>query len=469
MIRSVSGWTLPRKFLALVLAMGGVFAVINPPYAVNDEDAHLARVYELACGRWITRIEGSEHVHEVPQDYIELTNRYMGIRRRPEGRIDVNELLGWLTTPPSVAPLQRFTGRAGAYPPALYLPHVPAVWLAKTLGLPSLWHLYFARFGSLLAYAWLAWQAVRVAGEVQWIFVVTGLLPMALVQAAGVSGDGLIIGTSLLFFSVVARYGIVGAASPTWPQLVALTAMVLFLAISKPVYVVIVMSLPLLRWQGRYAKLFRWGFPCLLVVLAAAAYIGWTSMNPESAPDPKRSPSKQLAWLIAHPFALLDVLANTAFKSGDDLMIQFVALKARLAERMRFLGGAILVIYAELLALLAWGSARGRENLALTRAWSATSLFLTWLCCCGAIAIAMYLAVNRIGHDEIVGLQGRYFIPCAPPLLLGLSLLRRPALARWLTRRHTGFVLGTICAMNAATLFGIFGWQYLPPSVEWPY
>ncbi|HEX6241867.1 MAG TPA: DUF2142 domain-containing protein, partial [Polyangiales bacterium] len=240
---------LARQFVYLAAIFGSLYLVINPPFAVNDEDVHLARIYELSTGRLLTRTDAGGDYHLVPSDYLKASEDYQGIGRHKGPRVRPKKVFAALRAGRPEAPLVRMKARAGGYLPIAYHLQLPVVFLARQLNISAFWHLYLARCASLLLYVFLAWHAVRtVTGPLQWVFLALGLIPMALTQAAGVSSDGLLIGVSLLYFALIAE-GSVGAAPLTRRQHVVLAACLLVATLCKPVYILLGMCLPLLSFH----------------------------------------------------------------------------------------------------------------------------------------------------------------------------------------------------------------------------
>jgi uncharacterized membrane protein len=143
-----------RSFVILTLLLGSLYAVVNPPFTVNDEKDHWLRVLEIGKGRLRSRADEQGAYYRLPRDYYELIKRYWNVPRDPHARVSVGDLAHDLTTPAEQPPrwMRRFAN-ASAYSPVPYLPQLPAVWLARVSNLPPLWQVYLARLLSLSAYA----------------------------------------------------------------------------------------------------------------------------------------------------------------------------------------------------------------------------------------------------------------------------------------------------------------------------
>lgn len=465
-------WSPPRKFLVFAALFGVSFAVINPPFAVNDEDVHLARIFELASGRLLTRSDAQGEYHEVPKDYPELGQRYERVPHKRHGRVKVGSVLSELRAPRPELPLVRTKARAGGYSPVAYLPHIAALWLVKMFDVGALVHLYAVRLASLGGYLLLAWFAVSRAARLQWIFLCLGLMPMSLTQAAGVSGDGMVVGTALVFFALLSKGALSPDARLSRVDLCTLFVCVVALAMCKTIYVLVAVALPVLRWQGKYAALRRWGFPLLTLVPAVAAYWSWSYLNRDlgAGQSSPYSVSAQLQGLMDHPGRALELALTTVVGEGDDLLIQCMAVRHRVSLGVRFIGGVVVVIYGHLLLATALGSARRRyPGTPRERRLAITFLVLCWSLMVLSVPSALYLCCTGIGAATVRGLQGRYFVPSIPPLLLALSLVGRPVFARWLRGRGGRLTWIAIGVANVLCLFSLVGWHYFGPEHDWPF
>jgi uncharacterized membrane protein len=458
--------------LRLALLLGALFLVVNPPYAVNDEDVHMARMYELSTGQLVTLNDGDDY-HYVPGDYEALGRRYQGIFQRDGGRVRVAGILKHLGKRPPREPLTRMRARAAGYSPISYHLQVPMIWLGRQLHLGAMWHMYLARVASLTMYLFLTFRAVSVAGRLEWLFAAVALMPMALMQAAGASTDGLVIGLSLLFFAHIARNGVSPGPVPQRATLAELLLVLAVLTLSKPVYLVAGIALLTLRWEGRRARLRRAVFTAGSMLLAASLFLLWNQIRqngPASASGGPSAPVQQLQLLLSEPWRIVQLTFGTAFRTADDLLLQSIFMRYGMSPAMRFAGGVASILYAQLLFGLSWGAARGLDPSASPPRWlKLLALGLSWLGILCAVPSALYLCCVQLGGEEIRGFHGRYLIPAFPALLLALSLLGRPVLRRWLLGRAARLPLAIIVFSNLLCLFCVVGWHYYSESVEWPF
>jgi uncharacterized membrane protein len=461
-------WTPARTFLALALGFGLLVAIVNPPFAVNDEDVHLARILELSQGRLLTRSDDTGEYHLVPSDYVELGSAYESIWPKAGGRVRVKKVWRQLTAPASKQIVRR-KGRAGSYPPVMYVPHTIALWLVSRFDTSALVHLYAVRFASLLAYVWLSFLAVRASTQFQWPFFILGLTPMALTQAAAVSGDGLVNGLSLLCFALAGKG--VAARTLVRSEAIGLLVATAMLTLCKPVYIVVLLCWPAIPWSGAKRMWLRWLFPLAGALIALGSYAGWMHLNRElKSPPGTYDAHAQLAWLLANYDQLPKIALRTFMLHGDELMIESVFVRNKISEVIRFTSALVFVLHTQVACATAWGSAVSTVSGGkVARYLTAAAFLIACLAIVAGIPSAFYVCCTRVGASSLRNLQGRYFIPAMPALLLALAFLGRPVFSRWLRARGGTKIIVAACLTNALCLFCLIGWHYFPSNVQWPF
>jgi uncharacterized membrane protein len=461
--------SMARRFLSWALILGFAYAIVNPPFAVNDERSHWLRVYEMSRGHFRTRSDAQGPFHLFPSKYHDLTVQYTRIQADPRARVDLDRLWYVLMSSDRPGYWERHMATASSYNVITYLPHLPFVWLARVLGLPALWHIYLARFASVVAFAVLGSWSVAIAGTLGRVFFLLGLMPMTLTQAAGLSGDGMTNAIAFLLFALVARGSMLPAGALSRRQLLTLSGLLAALTLCKPTYLLASLAFPALRWEGAKRDLWRWLYPALSAAGAILAEGLWVFVNRSAATSGSNVLQTQLGWIIGHPLQALLVVPVTFLTCGDGYLIQFVAFRDIIHRQMRFMGGAVGALYVLLLWAVSWGASwRPRQDPA-ERRWSAAWFAISGFAMIGAVMFAMYLASTTTGAMAIRGVQGRYFIAIAPALLVALSGCGRPAFSRWLAAAEGRRLRVAVVVINALCLLALVGRYYASPVIPWPY
>jgi Predicted membrane protein (DUF2142) len=452
-------WLAQRPAFCVVMALGMLTAIVNPPYGVNDEDRHLARVFEITRGRLITAYDEHGEYHMVPPDYVANAGKFVGMKRRKGGRVHVADVVAELH---AAAPggLVKVDGRAAGYPAINYLPQIVGVALARLLHGSGMWALYLGRFASVIAYAFAVQWAFQNTGSLRNLFLALGCIPMAIVQAAAVSGDGALLGAVLVFMALVTKGGLVRGAVLSRAELVALPCLLVVATMAKPVYLTLAATVLIVRWQGPRPELKRWSYAIGSLVVAMVTWWSWTRVTADIPSPDAYDPVAQIQHLREEPYRLARILMATTRDSLDELFLELFVMRTRVSERVRYVGAAAATLNLQLLLVLAWGSARRFvRGQTFDRLFASAALWLATFAGIFAVTLAFYVFGTKTGRGSVHGLQGRYFIPFVGPGCLALGLVGRPSLSRWFSRR-SGLLVGYIALLHCVSLGVIVWWSY---------
>lgn len=452
-------------FLRWSLILGTLYSLINPPFTVNDERHHFPRLHELSEGILISRAEDGQQYNLVPRAYEIMFKRYGPVSRSPDARIKLRRLGRDFIDRHGFDRQVQVSSRASDYTPIAYLPQFPAMYLSRWLHLPTLPSAYLIRLSSVLACSLIAACAVALAGPLRWAFFALGLMPMFVTQMAGVSGDGMTNALALLFFALLAK-GTFAAPLPR-KELALLLALSALLVCCKPPYALLALAMISLRAEGTHPWLRRAALVGSALAIDAALLVGWRLLLSRVQVNQGGEYDTQLAALRADPLALPRVILESLFANLDDLTIQVIAFRDLISSQLRFMGGVLSVLYLQLLICLALGVHARADRTAL-RSLRAALLAIA-AGCTGAFYLVMFLSATRPGSNLISGVQGRYFLPLMPMLLLALASYGRPTLSRWFAQGGTRRVLVPILACNALCLLCLCARYYLSSHVDWPY
>lgn len=451
---------LHRLVFCLVLGLGLLYNLVLPPYAVPDEQFHINQSFSLAS---------SVYNPYLPVGGVPLTETL----RRPS---DTDPLLQdgyttvftWQRTARlaaqrnaddwGVTPVFDEPQAANSY--TLYLVSSAAVLVCFWLRAGFVAALFAGRLANLLFFAFLAAWAVKRTPVAKPVFALTALLPMTLHLAASFSRDSNLLAVCFLFTALMLDLAFGPEARPGWKRLVLPALLGLVIAPSKIVYfplLALVFLVPAAR-LGRRSKWLKGGFLalCLLVFLtgrgvgltlggfaqgsgqaAAGAVSSQTQQEagPQadadalqeaaSQPDPAGEPEEPAApaadsicytlpYILSHPLDTLELCIRSAVELGDHYVKTLVGGTLSYFNTGRDLHVAwsfVMVLYG--LLALAWLCPGGAELPAAAKALC----LLAGLACCG-LAVVGCISWTPTYYTTIYGLQGRYFLPVLPLLLL---------------------------------------------------
>jgi uncharacterized membrane protein len=284
-----------------------------------------------------------------------------------------------------------------------YAPQALAQFIGRKSGGRTLYVFYAGRVMNAIAGVLLVMLAMRLLPEAAWVFGVVGLTPMFLYLAGSFSADAVTCG--LAFCAAAAALRPINAAFP-------ITAALLSLA--KPGYALIAL-LATPRWRERKQR--TW----IGVGLIAVVVGGWiASASARGAYYPMRGDvvtdaSAQMKHLAQAPFQFVRVALSDYASHATQYLDHLIG---RLGWLDIGLPRIVLVLYVLLFlyAALSIPLRLGAVHRAMLAAVVAGTMLL--------LSLAQYLLWSPVGGAIIEGLQGRYFLPIAPLVLLAISANR---------------------------------------------
>lgn len=482
-------------FILCGLVLGFVFMFLIPPRTAPDEYSHICYSYYYsnvilgqAQNDWANglamRAGDAMVLHRYDFDATNIfayQEMYEGLFAKDPGGMPVE----------IYAPLHnvRF--------PLLYAPQTAGVVLARLLGLGRVPMLLFGRFANLLFYTILTSRAIKRMPVAKPMLFCVAILPMSLQLAASFSYDTYVLALSFYFIACCLEC-IVKRETVGKRQIIPIAAAAVLLAPAKAVYLAIlplILFIPTAKFTSKkISRLAKGG------VFAAAAAM-WLFFNMTgllfsmgfdiSSPDMFRPPgyrpetSTLAPAEISYPpdaasAALQEAEPPEGFLPNGDAEQLFSimytvknipqALKVTLRTFWEqgalwlqgLVGGRLGEIIAVdievnwvftigLLAVLALSALpNSSDTLVLPRRLRAGGLIIS------AAVVALFMLAcltwTPINYQTIFGIQGRYFLPVLPLVLLGIrghSLKFTKDPSRGLM--FTAAVLAVLCQLDAFT------------------
>jgi uncharacterized membrane protein len=481
--KSISG---PELFLLLVLLIFGSMACLATPLSAGyDEETHIVRAWEMAHLYFVPNEQLGAKL-PFPALYWELSYRRQPIVEAVQPglwskygslRLDAHDYVYANVETRSV------------YSPLLLLPQALTLrYLGLSLQLPALAVYYACRFAGLLSYLILCWLALRSLPYGKWLMAILMVSPMALFQASTINTDTISNGIGFLFLGVSLAFA--SKHEINWKSWWILLGLIALLFMAK-VNLVFLVLLPFLlirpsRFKMKYGYIVLAGAALALFLIEVGgwnvvAYSHFTRML-EGA-----NPSQQVRYILSAPLQFIKIIANdvwtntAAYMQGwvgvygynyfpvpalTYLLYPLAVIAALVAAAIRVhpqsaeVSSAPAPIQPEALphpgqgirAAPLSGQPRRIEQMQ-------TPLVLILLFIIGYLLtiVSLYVAFTPVRSQFVAGVQGRYFTPVMPLLLLALvSIFARrgdPAGRPWFANIHIPSALPVILALSALVLY----------------
>lgn len=414
----------PQKlFLPLFLVAGLVFVFVVPPFQNPDEPMHFYRGYQVAKG----------HVFSTPDTAglyggdIPLSMRELVVKSEIEHNYDYEhrfflnygELFGYGYGGEKV--FEGFPNTA-IYSPLAYLPSALAHGLVGIFDGPLLVALYLARILSVLI-ALIAFMIVlRIIPFGKWIVFSVGLLPMTVASAASISADSMTLSLSMLFIATTfyIAFNKKSVSRWWWGVLFALTISMGLVKQAHIALVPLILLIPVLntRYRNRQFYISMAG----AIVGALALFLLWFKKTDQIVINfvPSIQPGLQKTYMFQEPFDFLAALLTTYLTNyGNGTFIG-------LFGNFGWLTATLPTLFIIVSALMLYFAVQAREKDEVrvdVLPVKQTRLFKLW--CVGVfmavlvmISAALYVYWTPYREKFIMGIQGRYFLPILPLLLI---------------------------------------------------
>jgi uncharacterized membrane protein len=309
-------------FVLLALPMGVFLVFAVPPFQGQDEPNQFFRAYTISDGSLVS----AEHDGRVGGFLPACVDAYVHALVVSSQNPNPYPPGQFIAPPTACANLPvRFVAfeNTAYYSPVSYLPHVVGIGIARLLkaSVPVVY--YAGRLGSLIAYIAMFVLAIRIAPVGKPVFLLLGLWPMALQQAATYSADTVTLGLAVLLTACVLRLWYSTEPQPRLLLLVFLAAV--GLGLSKVSYALLTPILLLIP-----ARAFPSRVPALIWKIGMLAVVGFVAViwlievkNVSLAawfPGQRIDPHAQLSYALHHPFWYVRFMLDGLFGNQSYLI-----------------------------------------------------------------------------------------------------------------------------------------------------
>lgn len=394
----------PGWYVVIALPVAIAFALLTPPFQSPDEVAHYWRASAIAGGDFLPeRIDGRPHC-EVPVDARDLVAACWAEMAGKDVHYDRAKLgAAWKLRPRSETVSLSFPA---FYTAIAYAPQSLTVGASRLLRAPTLAGFYAGRIANGLVGILLVALAMRLLPQAAWILGAVGLTPMFLFLSGTFSAD-------------VVTFGLACCAIAAGRNVVAPLSSAL-LALAKPGYALIpFIAAPRLR--DRRERL-RVGATLLVTVLCA--WLGAMSARAAYYPlrgDAPTDAAAQMKEVMRAPIRFIEIAARDYRVHAEQYRDQIVG---RLGWLDVGLPPFVIWAYVSLFVYVALSTTMTLSVL------ERVTLVIVALATLLILSLSQYLVWTAVGNQSIEGLQGRYFLPVVPLVLLAMSARILPS-TRW--------------------------------------
>ncbi|MDR3364546.1 MAG: DUF2142 domain-containing protein [Clostridiales Family XIII bacterium] len=445
-----------RMALAMLLFFGAIYLFVFPPNAAPDELVHYSSAYEAADAVMGQKADDPSAIMMRSAD----TRFYSDYSNFPDMYTYRHFTEELAAAPPKgeAAEIVEANRLTGVPYPYILAPQAAGILLARLLHLNPEWLYLLGRVFNLLAVAVSVWASVKLTPIGKGVFALVAFFPMALELSASLSTDAASICLGFLAAAQYLRIAYSGEPSKL-RDLILFAATIALLGPPKVVFFPIFMLAFFLPGKcfatKRLAAVFRVCIALLFIALLFMTLYSYMHRGEDGAPVISLDGvvTYSISGLANDPLHFMRLCKYT---------IRFFFLFYLLSMAGSDLGwlelsmpGFAVWIFLALPAIAAFRSKSAGDTHSL-RPFDRIQFGLVFFLAALGTAVVMYVSWTPEGmQDYILGIQGRYFLPVIPLLILLAARWRRPVRPAWLSDKHLLLVACMLQPLILMTAFSL--------------
>lgn len=396
-----------KLFLYLAIPIGLIYMVLIPVGLVPDEHTHFARAYEISEFHLVSDINtNGVGGRELP---IEVNNNLMSEQSR-----DYKQYISNLTAKNSgKEDFISFTNTS-LYSFICYLPQSIGILFGRIFQLPTLIDAYLGRVFNFALFILLIYLSIKLIPFMKKEILLLALLPMTMQEGISLSPDAMTIGCSFLLLSYVLYLKNDKEKKITNKEFALLSIISIVLSLCKIVYLPICLLLFLIpkeKFNSKKDKIIKIVGLAIFVIIINLIWIKVASRFLEYDIRPGVNTSDQITFILHYPIEYIKVMGSTTLHFGRYFVFSALGTNLELLDLLiakKYL--LINIIFTILLLFVDKNVKLEKKNKLMFVFISLSTILL--------IYTSIYLQWNPVGNSIIEGLQGRYFMPLLPLILL---------------------------------------------------
>lgn len=398
------GMRLPEIMVIIIFliatCLSCVIAWVTPPFSIPDEAAHYLRSFEVGRGHLIN-FRGNVGVPIPCSDYLKIA--------KLNGRVNVAyyQAEAEEMKPNAEDCVVSSVNTAGSYSAFPYVAAAIGIRISEELGYGIETRLQTGRMFNAIFTSLICLLAVLAVKKYRLLIAIFALLPMSMWLRASLSADALTISISIGYLAYLLH--LVENDKPINKQNICiLTLLAIALGSVKPVYAILTFSALMLYKRPIGLSALPLALPGISAVFVVALW--------SLAADPSliyinnfngANPVAQLNFIMSDPLNFANTLINTFRINLTSFIGQAMVpmFPSPWVEPYKQFGISVFICVLIFFTMVTMSTSLTSSQRLVLLAVTSTCLILT--------VIPLYLTYTLVGHYEILGLQGRYFLPIA--------------------------------------------------------
>lgn len=385
----------------------------SPIDAIPDEPNHFLRALQISEGHlYSKKVAPYETGGDFPADTMRVLHAFDKIKFHPERRVTPQDLIlvkqfGW------GGPVAFYgINNTAVNPPWSYPGVVAGIWLGKIFDFSVYNSLIMARVLTGVIAVLISAIAISLCQRGCLFLVALASLPMTFHLFGSCSQDAFLIAAAFLAAALLTRLDV--KHSPSWPLVITMGLCFVTFIGKPPMLVFVILPILISPFKWFWKSVVSMAIPFFAALGWALTGIRWGKAAYTSSSG--MSEHGQMQFILHHPFRFPGIMLRTLYLQGRHLGEQFIGVLGWLDTFLPHTFYVVSMLIA--LWLLAFYTPDLRRTVYEWRRLVITSFVV--LMATILISMSLYIIWTVVGQDNIIGLQGRYFIPVVAFLIVAM-------------------------------------------------
>ena len=435
--------------------------MIEPPMASPDENARFYNAYALSTGQIFPRNSDGVLTHRIPKAYVEFISEYnsrysekLGEKESfqemyynswlPAGTAESIDITYWTID----------TNPVGSAIPAI------GMTIFRVLGSchQTVANLLMAgKIANLVVYIAICFYAIKAIPRYKRTLFLLALMPMTLYQAASINYDAILFASCFALASFVLSVLERGDEQKISKRdILIVLGITVVLSGVKQVYACLLLLLFAIPINSFKSKKQYISCICGVIITACIICIGQKVgifLLGANATAEETAMQQQLHYIVTHPWRVPSIIWNSFIRNGSFYSVSFFGCLGQLDTN--FPMPFILFQSATMFFIVVCDWIESRSSSLKVSLYGLLGAAMSVVLSFVAVYVIWTSHKQGVGVDWVDGIQGRYFIPVVPFVVISIPAVKRMKLREAVIERRESFdtfacVTG---ALNAAATF----------------
>ena len=390
------------------------FLIAMPTFKNHDEYYHWLKAYEVSEGHLMTPnkdgVQGSMMPRAVadvmPADWTTMT--YSDVKEKLQVPLDKEDQV--LLNPETAA----------VYSFVQYIPQAVGIALARIFTSNAYLITYAGRIANMLVSVLLLYFAIKIMPFGKKLLLIPAMIPIAIEGFTSLSPDAMTISVSFLYIAYILHLTFGEVKKIDLKQKITLLVMSVVIALCKIVYIPLVglmLIIPKEKFKNGTNKNKILNF-CVIAGIALILNLVWLMIASRYLAQFREGDSKvQVLLALQNPILYIQNLLYTINLNGSSYLMSLFGSDLGWGEFVKLYS----IVPYSILAIYLFTSITDEELKDKFKPYQLIWIALVAIAVIGLVFTSLYVQWTTVGRESIAGVQGRYFLPILPLVMLLLG------------------------------------------------